>query len=202
MFEKKLRLNNIIKVLTFSDSLIVSAWGLVNPLFAVFVTKQIQDGGVELVGLSVAVYWLARASMQIPFAKLIDSVKGEIDDFIIMAIGTTLISLVPFAFMFVTRPGQVVFFQGLTGFASAMVSPGWLAIFTRHIDKHTEAEEWGVYNATVGFGIALAGALSGFLVEKFGFRTLYFIVGCLCTLGSTFLFFVYQDLRKEEKNRG
>lgn len=194
-----MKVNNLIKILTFSDFIVISGWGLVNPLFAVFITKQIQGGNLELIGLSTAVYWIFRSSMQLPFAKLIDSKKGEIDDFVVMAIGSFSMSLVPFLYMFATKNIHILLLQALTGFTSAMVSPAWLAIFTRHIDKHVEAEEWGLYNAMVGLGIALTGALSGFLAERLGFQSLYFIVGIICTFGSTFLFFVYQDLRKEEK---
>lgn len=185
--------------MTFSDVVIVSGWGLVNPIFAIFATKQIEGGSVELVGLAIAVYWVFRASLQIPFAKFIDAHAGEMDDFLVMATGSFLMSLMPFAYIFANTAAHVVIIQGLTGFASAMVSPGWLAIFTRHIDKNSEAQSWGIYNALVGYAVALAGALSGFLANKFGFQTLYFIVGVICTFGSAFLFFVYKDLRKTEK---
>lgn len=194
-----MKVNNLVKVMTFSDVIIVSGWGLVNPLFAVFVTKQIDGGGMELIGLAVAIYWIMRATMQLPFARFIDNHKGEIDDFIVMAMGSFLMSMMPFGYIFATKPLHILLLQGMTGFASAMVSPGWLAIFSRHLDKNAEAQSWGVYNAMVGYSVALAGALSGFMAEKFGFQTLYFIVGCLCTFGSTFLFFVYKDLRMEEK---
>ena len=194
-----MKVNNLIKILTFSDFIVVSGWGLVNPLFAVFVTKQIEGGNLELIGLSTAVYWIFRAAMQLPFARLIDKRKGEIDDFVVMAIGSFAMSLMPFLYIFATKNIHILLLQAFTGFASAMVSPAWLAIFTRHIDKHIEAEEWGLYNAMVGLGIALTGALSGFAAEKFGFQSLYFVVGIICTFGSTFLFFVYQDLRKAEK---
>lgn len=194
-----MKVNNLIKVLTFSDVLIVSGWGLINPIFAVFVTKHINGGSIELVGFSVCIYWLLRASFQIPFSRFIDSRKGEIDDFLVMAVGSFLMSLMPFLYIFANLPVHVLLLQGVTGFASAMVSPAWLAIFTRHVEKNAEGQAWGLYNASVGYAIALAGALSGFLAGKFGFQTLYFIVGLICTFGSTFLFFVYQDLRLEEK---
>ena len=194
-----MKVNNLIKILTFSDVLIVSGWGLINPIFAVFVTQQIAGGNVELVGLSVCVYWILRASLQIPFSRFIDSHKGEIDDFLVMAVGSFLMSLMPFLYIFAFKPVDILLLQGVTGFASAMVSSGWLAIFTRHVEKDTEAQSWGFYNASIGFSVALAGALSGFMASRFGFRTLYFIVGIICTFGSTFLFFVYQDLRKEER---
>jgi len=194
-----MRINNLIKTLTFSDVIIVSGWGLVNPIFAIFVTQHIEGGNLELIGLAIAVFWILRASLQIPFARFIDAHAGEIDDFLVMATGSFLMSIMPFLYIFASKAAHVVIIQGITGFASAMVSPGWLAIFTRHIDKKAEAQSWGVYNALVGYAIALAGALSGFMANKFGFRSLYFIVGVICTFGSTFLFFVYKDLRSEEK---
>jgi len=194
-----MKVNNLIKILTFSDVLIVSGWGLINPIFAVFLTQQIKGGNLELVGLSTAVYCILRSALQIPFARLIDSVKGEIDDFALMAAGSALMSLVPFLYFFATSNVQTLLLQGLLGVSSAMVSPGWLAIFTRHIDKHIEAEEWGLYNAMVGLGWALTGALSGFLAEKIGFRPLFLIVGIVSVFGTSFLYFVYQDLRHAER---
>jgi len=194
-----MKVNSLIKVLTFSDVLVVSGWGLINPIFAVFLTQQIKGGNLELVGLSTAVYCILRSALQIPFARLIDSVKGEIDDFALMAAGSAVMSLVPFLYFFATTNVQILLLQGLLGVSSAMVSPGWLAIFTRHIDKHIEAEEWGLYNAMVGLGGALTGALSGFLAEKIGFRPLFLIVGIVSVFGTSFLYFVYQDLRHAER---
>lgn len=194
-----MRVNNLIKILTFSDVLIVSGWGLINPLFAVFVTQQIKGGSLELVGLCTSIYLILRSSLLIPVARFIDSRKGEIDDFAVMATGSFLMSIVPFLYIFAKTSTHVLILQGLAGLASAMVSPGWMAIFTRHVDKNVEAEGWGIYGSMVGFSGALAGALSGFLAEKIGFRPLYFVVGIICTFGTSFLYFVYQDLRRAER---
>jgi len=194
-----MKINNLIKILTFSDVIVVSGWGLVNPLFAVFVNQQIKGGNLELIGLATAVYWVARSVLQLPFARLIDSIKGEIDDFVLMATGSFLMSLVPFLYIFATSGIHILLLQGLLGFASAMVSPGWLAIFTRHIDRNIEAEEWGLYNAMVGLGGALTSALGGFLAESLGFRPLFLLVGIISVFGTSFLYFVYQDLRMAEK---
>jgi len=196
---RKIANNNFVKILTFSDVIVVSGWGLINPVFAVFVTKQIEGGGLELVGLATCIYWILRASLQIPFAKFIDEHKGEKDDFLVMTAGSFLMSATPFFFAFATKPWQVLFLQGVAGFASAMVSPGWLAIFTRHVEKNLEAQSWGIYNAMVGYSVALSGALSGFMVNKFGFQILYFIAGIICTFGSSFLLLIYKELRDEEK---
>lgn len=185
--------------MTFSDVIIVTGWNLVNPIFAVYITKQIQGGGLELIGFCTAIYLILRATLQLPFSRFIDSHKGEMDDFLVMAIGSLLTSLMPFMYIFATKPVHVLVIQGITGTASAMVSPGWLAIFTRHISKNSEAQSWGLYNSLVSYAGALAGALSGFMADKFGFKNLYLIVGIVCTFGTSFLFFVYQDIRDEEK---
>lgn len=193
------RINNLIKILTYSDILILSGWGLINPIFAVFVTSQIKGGNLELVGLASAVFLILKSFLQIPVAKYIDSVKGEIDDVIIMSVGTLIVSLVPFLYYFVSTAKDVLILQLIHGFGAALVSPGWMAIFTRHIDRHQEAEEWSIYNSMTSLGMALAGALGGFMAETFGFRLVFILVGIISTFGASLLYFVYQDLRRAEK---
>lgn len=196
-----MKINNLVKILTFSDILIVSGWGLVNPIFAVFITGQIKGGNLKLVGLATAAFLISRSLLMFPFARFIDRKKGEIDDFAVMAIGSFLISVTPFLYIFATTSVHIIVMQLFHGLGSAMASPGWLAIFTRHIDKTKEAEEWALYSTFVGLGGALTGALGGFLAETLGFRPLFLIVGIICTFGTSFLFFVYQDLRMAEKRQ-
>ncbi len=197
-----MKINNLIKILTFSDIIVLSGWGLVSPLIAVFITGQIKGGNLELVGLSTAVFLVTRSILQLPFARLIDKKKGEIDDFIVMAIGSFMVCSTAFLYIFSSTATHILLLQLYHGLGAAMTLPGWYAIFTRHIDKHKEAEEWSYYGAFVGLGGALAGALGGFLAEKMGFRPLFLLVGIICTFGTSFLFFVYQDLRMAEKKHG
>ena len=150
-------------------------------------------------GLSTAVYLIVKSVFNLPVARFIDKRKGEIDDFITMAIGSVLISINPFFYVFASKPVHIILLQLAYGIGAALAMPGWLAIFTRHIDKHVEAQEWGLYNTMVGLGGALTGALGGFLAERFGFQPLFIIVGVICTFGSTFLFLVYQDIRLADR---
>jgi len=192
-------MNSLIKILTYSDLLIISGWGLVNPIFAVFLSTKIKNGNLELVGLAVAVFLITKSFLQIPVARFIDKVKGELDDMVLMAIGTCIISLVPFLYAQVFTAIQVLLLQVLYGLGYALVTPGWLAIFTRHVDRHQEAQEWSMYNSMTSLGAALAGALGGFFAEKFGFQLLFIVVGIICIAGTSLLYFVYQDIRQEEK---
>ena len=137
----RIRNNSFIKILTFSDVIVLSGWGLVNPLFAVFVTKQIKGGTVELVGLATCLYF--------------DSQNGP------MSIGQKA---------------------------------------TKNQNSPTLRRSTASACCAVVYSIALSGALSGFMVNRFGFRILYFIVGIVCTFGSSFLLLVYKELRQEEKS--
>lgn len=193
------KINNLIKILTYSDILILSGWGLVNPIFAVYITSQVQGGNLELVGLASAVFLILKSFVQIPVAKYIDQKKGEIDDAIVMTLGTFMVSLVPFLFILAKTAPQVLALQVFHGLGAALVTPGWMAIFTRHIDRHQEAEEWSIYMSMTSLGMALAGALGGFLAEAFGFELVFVLVGIISTVGACFLFFIYQDIRKAEK---
>jgi MFS family permease len=195
----KVKVNNLIKILTYSDVLILSGWGLVTPIFAIFVTQQIQGGNLELVGLGQAVFLILKSVLQIPIAKFIDGIKGEIDDLVVMATGSVILSLVPFLYIGARDPFHLLLIQAFYGFGAALVTPGWLAIFTRHVDRDLEAEEWSIYNSMVGLGAALAGALGGFLAEKFGFQLLFSLVGTTCVAGTAFLYLIYLDLRTTEK---
>lgn len=193
------KINSLIKILTYSDVLILSGWGLVYPIFAVFITDQIKGGNLELVGLTTAVFLIIKSFLQIPIAKFIDQNKGEIDDLVVMALGTLIISLVPFLFVFAKDSIHVLIIQIFHGFGGALVTPGWCAIFTRHIDRKLEAQEWSIYNSMTSLGAAFSGALGGFLAERFGFQWLFIVVGIICIAGTSLLYFVYQDLRQEER---
>ncbi|MBU2577450.1 MFS transporter [Patescibacteria group bacterium] len=194
-----MRINKLIKYLTLVHILLVSGWSFIAPIFAIFITQQIEGGTLELIGFATAVNFLVRSVFQLPFARFIDRKKGEIDDFIIMAIGSIFVSLAPFLHILATKPVHLLFFQALMGFGWAMALPGWQAIFTRHIDRYREAEEWAICNTMVGFSIAIASALGAFLADSLGFDLLFVIVGFVTLLGCSFLFFVYQDLRTAEK---
>ncbi|RJR23417.1 MFS transporter [Candidatus Microgenomates bacterium] len=194
-----MRINNLIKYLTLVHILLVSGWSFIAPIFAIFITQQIEGGTLELVGFATAANFLTRSVFQLPFARFIDRKKGEMDDFVITAIGSVLVSLVPFLHVWADKPVHLLLFQAIMGLGWAMSLPGWQAIFTRHIDHDREAEEWAICNTLVGFSIALAGALGAFLAESLGFDLLFMVVGTVTALGCSFLFFVYQDLRTAEK---
>ncbi|KKS73988.1 MAG: hypothetical protein UV45_C0016G0010 [Candidatus Azambacteria bacterium GW2011_GWB1_42_72] len=166
------------------DIMFFSAFGLIGPIFAIFVTKQIAGATIATVGFAATLNLLTKAILQMPVARYIDRHKGEKDDFKFMVAGSTLVSVVPFIYLFVSMPWHLYLAQIVLGIGGALANPGWYAIFTRHIDRGREGTEWTLEN--IGVGLAAAGAAAvggGVLAENFGFYNLFLIVGVLSLVG-------------------
>ncbi|MDO8443781.1 MAG: MFS transporter [Candidatus Azambacteria bacterium] len=176
-------INKIIRVLVIGDVMFFSAFGLIGPIFAIFVTNQIAGATVATVGFATTINLLTRALLQMPVARYIDRHKGEKDDFKFMIAGSTLVSIVPFIYLFINTPMHLFMAQVVLGVGGALANPGWFAIFTRHIDKGKEGTEWTLENVSVGLAAAGTAAIGGVLAQNFGFQNLFLIVGVLSLLG-------------------
>ncbi len=176
-------INKVIRVLVLGDVMFFSAFGLIGPIFAIFVTQQIAGATIATVGFATTINLLVRALLQMPVARYIDRHKGEKDDFKFMVTGSTLVSIVPFIYLFVTATWQLYLAQAILGLGGALANPGWFAIFTRHIDKDKEGTEWTLENVGVGLAAAGTAAVGGVLAQQFGFYNLFLIVGVLSLVG-------------------
>mgnify|MGYP001564790626 CR=1 FL=1 len=165
------------------DIMFFSAFGLIGPIFAVFVTNQVAGATIATAGFAATINLLVRAILQMPIARYIDRHKGEKDDFKFMVAGSTLISIVPFVYLFVVVPWHLYLAQVVLGIGGALANPGWYAIFTRHIDKNKVGTEWTLENVGVGLAAAGTAAIGGVLAQNFGFHNLFLIVGILSLLG-------------------
>jgi MFS family permease len=165
------------------DILFFSAFGLIGPIFAVFITKQIDGATVATVGFAATLNLLFRAILQMPIARYIDRHKGEKDDFFLMVAGSLLVSVVPFFYIFIKTPLHLYVVQAIYGIGGALSNPGWYAIFTRHIDKSKEGTEWSLENVSVALAAAGAAAMGGMVADYFGFKTLFILVGILALIG-------------------
>lgn len=176
-------INKIIRTLVLGDVLFFSAFGLIGPIFAVFITQQIPGANVATVGYAATINLLIRAALQMPIARYIDKRKGEKDDFFLMVFGSFLVSMVPFIYLFVKTPIHLYLAQAILGIGGSFANPGWYAIFTRHIDKKEEGTDWTFENVSVSLAAAGAAALGGIMAKQFGFQTLFLVVGILSLIG-------------------
>jgi len=189
------KINSVIRFLTLSDIFLLGAFGLIAPVFAVFVIGNINMGTVEVVGIAEGIYLLTRSVGQIPFAALIDRIKGEKDDYWALFIGSLAFSAIPLFYLIISEPWHLYVLQFFYGLASAATYPSWYAIFTRHIDKNHEGVEWGVYQTLVDFSMAATASIGGFIAYRYGFSQLFILVSIVSVIGSLFIMAVYKNMK-------
>lgn len=195
-------INKVIKILIVSDFFFNYAWGLLGPVFAIFIVQNItfenMTEGAKVAGFASLIYWVVKAFLQIPIGKYLDKNHGEKDDFWFMVSGTFITGIVPLGFLFSFQPWHIYGLQVFHAIAMAMLVPSWYAIFTRHIDKGKEAYEWGAWSATLGFGVGIAGAVGGIMVATLGFELLFISVGAINTFSALLLLFIYKEISPKD----
>jgi len=190
---KNFKINRIIKYLILADLILEASWGLISPVFAIFVVQKVKGGNPFVVGIASAIYLVLFALIRIPLSIHLDKNPKEKDDFYCMFFGFLFFSFTPFGFIFSKLPWHIYFLQAIYGITMAMAFSGYMSIFTRHIDRGKEATEWGIRASFISLAMGLTAAVGGGLVTKFGFNLVFLLVG-IFSLISSFLVFV---LRKE-----
>jgi DHA1 family quinolone resistance protein-like MFS transporter len=197
-------INKIIKVLIVSDFFLNTGWGLMGPVFAIFIVKSITVGSVaeaaEVAGFASLFYWITKSILQIPIGRYLDINHGEKDDYWFMVVSTFMMAAVPIGYLFSTQPWHIYFWQIFYGIAAAINLPPWSAIFTRHIDRGREAFEWGAHSTVLGIGAGLAGGAGGIAVATFGFSSVFIFVSAFTAISGILLFFIRKEISPINKN--
>lgn len=171
MFNKN-KISTTIRFLILSDFFLLFALGLLAPIFAVFILENIQNK-IEVIGYAMSCYWLTRVVMVIPFSRIMDKVRGEIDEYSFIIIGTFLISVIPLFYIVSTAPWHIYVLQIVNGIANAMAVPAWRILFTNHIDKKIVGLEWSLEDVGVGIATASSATIGAFIASKLGFNVLF-----------------------------
>jgi MFS family permease len=192
-------INKVIKILVFSDLVLLFAWGLITPILAIFIVQSIQGGNAQVAGLAIGIYWLSKSLLQIPIAHFLDKKAGEKDDYYALIFGTLLASFVPLGFIFATLPWHIYLLQFIHALGMAFAIPSWAGIFTRHIEKGREAFCWSLDSSALGIGAGVAGIVGGTIAKTFGFLPLFLGVAILGIISALLIFFIKKEILPKEK---
>ncbi len=188
-------MNRVIKFLMISDILLLTSFGLVEPILAIFFKEDLIGGSILMAGLAGTIFLLVKSVIQLPFSKYVDSHNyGERLKWLI--IGTFLISIVPFIYIFSKHIYWIFFAQVIHGLGSGLAYPTWLGLWSTHLDRKKESFEWSLYSTMAGLGTAVTAALGAILAQFLGFNITFFFVGILSFMGCAVLFEI--DRRKNK----
>lgn len=184
-----IRFNDVIKRFIIADLVWLAGWGLISPVFAVFVLKQVDGATIITLGTSAALYWVLKSIIQIPVALAIDRTPSERDDYLVLVISLMLAGLTAFSFILVRETWQLYLVQALQAVSFGLYIPSYSAIFARHLDKRHRALEFSVDSAAVGIATGLAGLVGSIIVKEWGFNPLFFATAVLCFVAAIIIFY-------------
>ena len=168
-------------LLILSDVLILSSFGLIGPIFAVFITENLIGGTLVTAGLSTTIFLVVKSIVQLPLSRyFIDKEKHKTRS---LLAGTFLIITVPFIYFFANSVYTIFIAQAIYGLGAALAYPAWFTLFTTYIDSKHRGFEYTLWSTGVGAGTALAAFLGAEAAHTLGFRVLFFIVGFIAFLG-------------------
>jgi sugar phosphate permease len=193
-------LSKIVKYLIYSDLVFYTGWGLISPIFAIFILDSIIGGNAFVVGMAAGINLIVRSILRVPFGMYAD--KSQKTSYNFMFWGLLASSLIPIGFIFSKTAMHVYFFQGLLGATLGLSTAGWAGIFARHMDKGKESTEWGIDAVAVGLGPGIAAAIGGIIVTFLSFNFVFILVTIMGLVGTFLLIFIKPDiLNKEYKNQ-
>lgn len=183
-------LNRVIRYFIIGDLIMWSGWGLLDPIFSVFVIKNIAGATLVSIGFLATIYWIGKGILQIPISLFLDKTDGERDDFYALIFGLMIMSAGAFSLILATSMREIYLIQSIKAVGFALYIPAWSAIFSRHLDKNHTAYDWAISSSSVSFGIGAAGFLGGTIASFFGFKLLFLLVGLMGLASAGMLLFV------------
>jgi MFS family permease len=171
--------NRLIVKIIIANFFIQAGWGLIAPIFAIFITNQIKGGSLELVGIAVGVHWIVKSVIQPFLAYRMDVVKGEHDDMRFLLKGTAIATVIPLMYLFASEIWHVIFLEAVRGVGLAMVIPTLSGILTRHVDKNWEVYTWSLQSTGVGLAAGLSAIFGGVVAALLGFKAVFIAVALI-----------------------
>lgn len=187
--------NRVIRLLVFSDLVLSFAFGLLAPIFAIFILKNIPGSSLRVIGLATAFYWIARVLSTIPLSRLMDKTDGERDEFYFMIIGSFIMASIPLFYLLVNSAGQLYVIQFIYGLAGSMTVPAWRILFTDHLDRGRTGYEWSLEDVAIGTSTAVSAYVGSILADKFGFPVVLVFLSMLGYIATILLIPIYQDAK-------
>ncbi|MEX0920552.1 MAG: MFS transporter [Candidatus Pacearchaeota archaeon] len=196
-------MNKKLKLLILSDVLMISSFGLIAPIFAIFISENLVGGNLVTAGIAVSIFWIVRSAAQLPLSRyLIDKNKHQTR---LLLFGTFMIILVPFIYLMASHVNTIFIAQAVYGLGTALAYPAWFSLFTTYMDKRHKGFEYSVWNTSIGIGIAISAFLGAKVVDYFSFKALFFVIGALALAGFAILIVLDRvegrDFRRAERKK-
>jgi MFS family permease len=190
--KRLLEMNNTIKLLMLSDIFVLTGFGLIEPILAIFIKDNIVGGTIFAAGIASTLFFVTKSIVQLPFSRYVDLHDNKVKW---LKIGVLLIATVPLIYLFARHINAIYVAQVIFGIGSGLAYPTWLGLWSVSLDKGQESFEWSLYSTLTGLGTALTAVVGAAIAEFLGFIWTFAFVESLVLIG----FVVLLNLEKKEE---
>lgn len=160
-------MHKVVKILIATSVFCNIAFALFEPIYAIYVE---QIGGFILeAAIAMGLYSIVLGITTVIIGKISD--RGTIKNKLIVA-GYGIGAIAFLGYYFVRNPFDLFVVQILLGFGTALIDPGWNALFGRHVSRGKEAFEWGFWEGSKQVAIGIFSIVGGVIATIFGFKIL------------------------------
>ncbi len=174
-------MNRTMKLLLLSDIFVLTGFGLIQPILAIYINDGGVTGGTMLTaGMASALFLFTKSMVQLPFGHYVDKQSSKSKWLIL---GTLLMAAVPIIYVSASSIYHIYLAEMIYGLGSGLAYPTWLGLWSANLDKGRESFQWSVYSTSTGLGTAATGAGGAALASQAGFFATFIVAGLLCLLG-------------------
>lgn len=174
-----IKVGRVVKYLVISDLFLLAGWGIIDPIFSVFIVEKVAGATLATVGIVAGIYWILKSVLELPIGNALDRVPGEKDDLVALVGGLFLAGISAIAFAWVTEVWQLYAVQVVHAIGFALYVPSWSAIFSRHLDRDRVSFDWSLDSTVAGMAAGLTGLFGGVAAATFGFPAVFITAGLL-----------------------
>lgn len=183
-------MNKALKLLITYDLLVISSFGFLQPIFAIFLKEEIKGVSIAAIGISSFIFLITKSICQPFIGKFADREPANKREIKFLFLGSALIAITPLIYFFAQNIYHIYAAQFIYGLGSAFSFAAWYTLYTRFVDKNKEGYQWSIYDTGVGLGGAFTAFVGGFLAEFFGFKAIFFLIFffvCLSFLAAQYI---------------
>lgn len=184
-----LKVGRIVKFLVLVDLALLGGWGLMEPIFPIFIHDQVAGATLTTIGVSAAIYWVLKSVLQLPIANFLDRTPGDKMSFYTLELALLLAALAAFSFSWVTTVPGLYLVQVLHAVAFAFYIPSWSGVFARHLDSGRISFDWSLDSTAVGISAGLSGLAGSLVAARWGFTSVFVAAGIFTLASAAVLLF-------------
>ncbi len=203
-------MHKILRVLILSDLFILGSFGLVQPIFAIYMLQNVSGSTLTAIGFATTIQLVSKSFLQILVAKWTDEEAGNRRELLTLFIGSMIMSFVAFFYIWVKTLPMLYALQFLYGLGGALAFPGWIVIFSRYSRDEKAGYEWSLYSTVISLGTAATAAIGAYIADIYSFKFLFIGIGILSLIGTSFIIHIFKheftrqrraDIPKKQKTK-